>query len=205
MTTLASFTPIGANLLPAKVLADRKQTQRRRRWVAVIASATLGSAVFVSLPTNAARDLATLQASRDALSADLASLREAVVAQHASAVDLHRDLAVRTRVSSRLDWTGLLASVAAAASGAARLDALTISPVTGGGESAAHFQVTMSGEVASLEDASRFIIALEELPVFSRIELVSTSRSPEPGAPARFAITGEIKPAPATPDEGETP
>ncbi len=205
MTTISSFSPIGANLLPAQVLDDRKQTQRRRRWVAVIASATMGSALFVSLPTNAAQDLAALQSSRDALTADLAALREAVVAQHASAVDLQRDLAVRTRVSSRLDWTGLLASVAAAASDAARLDALTISPVTGGGESAAHFQVTMSGEVESLDDASRFIIALEELPVFSRIELVSTSRSPEPGAAARFAITGEIKPTPTAPQKGATP
>ena len=194
---MTTFSPIGANLLPAEVFADRQQSRRRRRWVAVLASATAGAGMFISLPTTATQDMAVLEASRDALTADLASLREAVMAQSAAAAELQRDLAVRTRVSSRLDWTGLLASIAGAASEHARLDSLTISPVSGGGESAAHFQVTMSGEVASLDDASRFIISLEELPVFSRIELVSTSRSPEPGAPARFAIAGEIRPSAA--------
>ena len=194
---MTTFSPIGANLLPAEVFADRQQSRRRRRWVAVLASATAGAGMFISLPTTATQDMAVLEASRDALTADLASLREAVMAQSAAAAELQRDLAVRTRVSSRLDWTGLLASIAGAAAEHARLDSLTISPVSGGGESAAHFQVTMSGEVASLDDASRFIISLEELPVFSRIELVSTSRSPEPGAPARFAIAGEIRPSAA--------
>lgn len=189
MTTLITY---GTNLLPRHVVDARRARNRRRLWAGTLCVGASLSGLAVVMPSDVAESRTALRLTRDTLAADIERLRGLVEQEAATAQRLNRDVAVRAGSSSRLDWSGLVIAVAEAAEGRARLDAMAVTPLSADSGGATRFQINLSGEVATLTDASAFVLALEDVPVFSRIELVSTSQASGNAAAATFAVSGEV-------------
>lgn len=198
MTTLP-HPIIGGNLLPHWLTEARRRRTRRARWIAAIALALVASLAYLLSPSSAQQTLADANAARATLLADYATLRDALTRQHARATALRGDLAVRTGVSSRLDWTGLVTALAHAAGPDIRFDTLSILPAAASTQTPAdEFRLDITGEGPTLEAVSAFVLRLETLGPLSGVELPSTSASPDTQR-VRFTIRGWLRPAPPSP------
>lgn len=168
----------GVNLIPATILAKRRERRKVRRgltataiYLTLLLGATTG---YLSLNTPPQADAATGEL---AVSADRIALRRQQIGQmKQQLVEADRQIAGGRVLSERPDWSTLLRLVATAAGPEVLLHGFSLG--TTGPTIDAGAWVALEGFAADPATVSAFALRLEGLGLFDRVTIESSRREP---------------------------
>ncbi len=181
------------NLIPTSVTASRLWRRRLRVWVTV-GAVTAGALVATDIGLRAA--VHGPEASHQAAHARLVNREEVLGGQltdHAKALeDVRRRTELTARVTTRPDWSLLLAALAAERGEGVSLTSCAVDEIDKG----EGVRVTVSGLSLAQSDVQAFVIALEQTGLFDEVVLLDTRRAISGGSERlsfniAAAITGE--------------
>ena len=181
------------NLLPAGIAAVRLWRRKLRVWV-VVGAVTAGALVGMDF------GLRTIvhgpESSHQAAHARLINRDEVLrgqLADHAKALeDVQRRTELTARVTTRPDWSLLLAALAEERGDGVSLTSCAVDEIDKG----EGVRVTVSGLSLAQSDVQAFVIALEQTGLFDEVVLLDTRRAMSGGSERlsfniAAAITGE--------------
>ncbi len=181
------------NLLPGSIAGARVWRRRLRMWVA-IGAVTAGVLISVDVGLRAA--VHGPESSHQAAYARLVNRDEVLKAQlvdHARAIeDVRRRTELTARVTTRPDWSLLLAALAAERGDGVSLTSCAVDEIDKGDG----VWVTIGGLSLAQADVQAFVIALEQTGLFDEVVLLDTRRAMSGGSErlsfnVAAAITGE--------------